>query len=204
MRIVGIAGGIASGKSKVAELLAKRGAIVINADRIGHALLDEEAIRERIQTSFGNQIIDARGKIDRETLGKLVFGNDANAAEHLKALEAILHPAIRQEAKRRIEVARKAGAEMVVLDAPLLFEAGWDVECDDVVFVDTPDDIRLERATHRGWTRDELRRREDAQMPISEKRARSTIVVSNGGSLEELERHVDQIWSKALHRPLGH
>jgi dephospho-CoA kinase len=181
--VVGLAGGIASGKSRVAQAFAKLGWAVVDSDAQVAAQLARPEIAQTLASWWGPGVLDAQGMVDRRAVGKIVFSDPAQR----QRLEALLHPLIartRQEVIRDAALAtRQSGAAAprgVVLDAPLLFEAGLDRECDAVVFVDASHADRLERVRrNRGWDAEELARREAAQWPLDKKRARCRFVVHN-------------------------
>ena len=197
-RVVGLTGGIGSGKSSVASLLRALGALLIDADAIVHELqgpgspLLGEMVRE-----FGPGILDANGALARETLGQIVFADDEKRAR----LGAIVHPRVGVEMARRLEAARARGVPLVVLDVPLLLEgragaSGLPYEA--VIVVWAPESVQLERQMRRdGRDRDESLRRIRAQMPLDEKRRLADHVIDNSGSLEDTERQV-----RALYRQL--
>ena len=197
-RVVGLTGGIGSGKSSVASLLRALGALLIDADAIVHELqgpgspLLGEMVRE-----FGPGILDANGALARETLGQIVFAD----AEKRARLGAIVHPRVGVEMARRLEAARARGVPLVVLDVPLLLEgragaSGLPYEA--VIVVWAPESVQLERQMRRdGRDRDESLRRIRAQMPLDEKRRLADHVIDNSGSLEDTERQV-----RALYRQL--
>lgn len=185
--VAGLTGSIGAGKSTVAGMLAQRGAYVINADALGHDAL--HAMRGEIASRFGAGVMDG-GAVSRPKLARIVFADAVRRRE----LESIVHPYIRRKAEELIEA---SGAPLVVLDAALLLEAGWDEVCDAVVFVDAPRSVRLERVRARsGWDEADLVAREDAQIPLARKRERANHVIENDSSLECLERQVDGL----LHR----
>lgn len=199
--IIGIAGGIGSGKSTVARILADLGCVVSNSDDAARAALDDADIRRRIVEHFGDSVQNEDGSINRSTLAGIVF----NDPDQRQALEAITHPWI--EARRReLFDAAPADAPALVIDAPLLFEAGLDGECDYVIFVDTPRETRLQRVqAHRGWDEAELRRREDSQLPLDEKRLRADDIVINNGQVRDLLPQVRDSLTRAvdMHRNGG-
>lgn len=209
--VIGLVGGIGSGKSEVAGLFAARDALVLDADAIGHVILERPPARDRVVERFGDAILaavestelhhdaDAVRPIDRRALGSLVF-RDPQA---LRDLEAILHPAMRRTFERAIaRESRRARVPAVVLDAAVLFEAGWESLCDTVVFVDAPREVRLARVVAtRGWTDDVLAAREQAQGPIEEKRRRAFHVLPNAGPPDELKAAVDELWPRLIARP---
>lgn len=192
--VVGVYGGIASGKSAVARMLAGRDGVVIDADRIAREVLLTPAVRFDLLTSFGGRVFDLDGTPDRQVIARTVFGNPAARAK----LESFTHPAIRAKIRAELQAARKAGTPVIVLDVPLLLENeskhGLLAECDETVFVDANDGLREARASaSRGWRPGEVARREAAQMPLAEKRARAGRVVENHGSLSELESSVEKL-----------
>jgi len=191
--IVGLLGGIASGKSTVADHLARRGAHLIDADRIAHEVLGSEEIAPRIRAEFGDGVMDDSGRPDRRRIGDVVFGDPAK----LGALERLIHPRVRERIKEEIEEAEDVPA--VVVDAPLLIEGGLVEIVDVLVFVVAPTQARIARArAQRGWEPDEVSRREARQVDLAEKRDRARLTIRNDGSLEDLERAVDDIWRRIL------
>jgi dephospho-CoA kinase len=202
--VIGLVGGIGAGKSAVAARLAGLGAFVIDADRVGHALLDQRPVRELVVKRFGPTVLAADPpegegippRVDRRALGTVVFKNPTA----LKALEAILHPRMRRTFEKAIaRVARRGGSKAVVLDAAVLFEAGWDGLCDRVLFVDAPRPSRLARlAAQRGWDEAAVAARESAQWPPERKKERADAVVSNAAGPDELAAEVDRAWSAVL------
>ncbi|WP_165245728.1 dephospho-CoA kinase [Paludisphaera soli] len=188
--VVGLIGGVGGGKSTVAALLAGRGAAVIDADAVGHAVLKRPEIASRVVDRFGPEVLGADGAVDRRSLGRLVFADPAARVD----LEALVHPPMFQEFARAIaEAERGCEARFVVLDAAILLESGWDGACDLVAFVDSPRATRLERVrASRGWTEEELAAREAAQWPIDRKKARADYVLKNEGDAEGLEADVDR------------
>ncbi len=184
--VVGLVGGIGSGKSTVARELAARGCRVIDSDATAREILLRPPVRDELVRWWGAGITDSAGQIDRSQVARIVFADPAQRAR----LEALVHPLIHQDRAAIIQRVRESGGGIVVIDAPLLFEAGVDAECDAVVFVDAPRAVRLDRVRSRGWNEQELDRRERAQMPLEEKRRRSGPVIDNAGDLESLERQV--------------
>jgi dephospho-CoA kinase len=200
--VIGLVGGIASGKSHVGTLLESLGAQRIDADRLGHEVLMEKEVRDRLTQIWGPNILTEQGEIDRAKVGKLVFGESFNAVAQRKQLEAIVHPRIRALAFERIAAVRALPAVplAIVIDAPLLIEAGWEPMCDFILFIDSPHEERVERAAARGWTESHFAAREASQIPLGEKRSRATHVLDNSRQANiaqqvtrfwnELERHV--------------
>jgi len=193
--VLGITGGIASGKSQVTEILASHGALVIDADRIGHQVLEDHAVQTLLVRQFGQSVLSQETKsVDRKRVAELVFGDTPQAIQRRRALEAITHPPIRARIRQQLDEAlRSATLRWIVLDIPLLLESGWDKSCDAVWFVDAPQDSRLQRVLVRGWTREHFLAREASQWSVDRKRSRATHVISNSGSLEELDKQVTKM-----------
>lgn len=179
--VVGIVGGIGSGKSAVTRWVAQHAnVIVIDADQVGHQVLKWQNVKEALRQRFGPDIFDASGEIQRGALARQVFGNGDGQRSARHDLERIVHPAIEQQIVDLIAVAVDDGRQAVLLDAAVLLEAGWQRRCDAVIFVDAPDAVRLRRVAARsGWSLEELQRRESSQLPLSEKKRLSNLVISN-------------------------
>lgn len=185
-RAIGLVGGIGAGKSAVARILDELGFVVLDADKDAKAALDLPRVRDQLVAWWGSDILDPAGKIDRKRIASVIFANDAER----KRLESLVHPIVTSGRATTIEKARREGKPGVVVDAPLLLEAGSDKDCDTVWFVDAPRDQRLRRVATRGWTEEELTRRESAQVSLAEKRARSNVVITNDADLETLRQRV--------------
>jgi len=192
MLLVGLTGGIGAGKSTVSELLAARGATIVDADVVARAVVEPgqpafDALVER----FGPGVVAADGRLDRPGLARVAFVD----AESRKALEAITHPAINDEFQRRIEAA-PANA-IVICDVPLLAESeqararGYKI----VIVVEAPREVRLDRLEGRGLARADAEARMAAQASDEERRALATYVVDNGGDRAHLEAQIDRIWT---------
>lgn len=182
--VIGLAGGVGSGKSTVAGVFAELGCLVIDSDRRARAALDRPEVRDQLAAWWGPAILGPDGRVDRARVSDIVFADP----EQRRRLEGLVHPIVRQDRAGMIaEAAAAGGVRAVVIDAPLLFEAGLDRECDAVIFVDAPEAQRLERVRQaRGWDEAELRRREAAQMSLEEKRSRATVVIPNNGDVAAL------------------
>ena len=190
--IIGLIGGIGSGKSRVAAAFAKRGARVISGDQAGHEALKQPEIRDQVEERWGKGLIDEKGEVNRRALGRIVFARP----EELRALEVMVFPWIGQRLRDEIAAtARDVQVPLIVLDAAVMLEAGWNNVCERIVYVHAPRDARLRRlAETRGWTSKEVEARESAQMSLTEKATRADFAVDNSGSPEELERQVEAIW----------
>ncbi len=187
--VIGLVGGIGSGKSAAAAAFGRHGARVISGDALGHEALRQPAIRERVVKRWGDEVLDERGEVNRRRLGKIVFGDPAERS----ALEALVVPWIERGLQEEVAAARNDPCvRFVVVDAAIMLETGWNKICDAVVYVDTPREIRLRRlADQRGWTVKEVRARESAQMPLDEKRRRANYVLDNSAGLEKVEQQVE-------------
>ncbi|NLV54046.1 MAG: dephospho-CoA kinase [Acidimicrobiales bacterium] len=197
MILVGLTGGIGSGKSTVSALLAAKGATVIDADAITRELqAPGQPVLTAIVDRFGEGVLTDDGELDRPGLASIVFGDD----EALRALNAIVHPAVGVEIARRLEAA--AGTDgVVVLDVPLLVESGRD-DMAALVVVDVEPDVAVERLERdRGMTAEDAWARIARQASRAERLARADIVIDNHGDRAELEARVDEVWREILALP---
>src|SRR2546430_1610745 len=180
MKTIGLVGGVASGKSLAAKMLVELGADHLDADRAGHAVLaDDSEVRNAIKSHWGADVFGADGSVDRSAIARRVFGTAEQAAAERKFLEDLLHPRIGRRLNQERDQAAADGKAAVVLDAPVLLEAGWGPMCDLILMIDSPRELRLERATARGWSETEFDRREAAQWPADEKRRHANVVIAN-------------------------
>ncbi len=195
MIIIGLTGGIASGKSIVAGMFAQKGAFVIDADTVAHQVIKSgEPAWEEIVSFFGTGILSAEGEIDRKKLAALVFNNE----EHLKKLNAIVHP--RVGAMFALIIGdlpnKKNPPEVIIYDVPLLIEAGIHKTVDAVVLVYAPRALQEERIQNRdGLTLEEIEARLAAQMSFEEKKNFADYIIENTGSLDETRGQVDDFWN---------
>ena len=189
--VIGLTGGIGAGKSVVAEMLGRLGAVVSDSDRDTTEILRSPDVVETIRGWWGDEVVDERGTIVRAEVARRVFSDPAER----RRLEGLIHPRVHERRRRRFEEAPDS-VRMLVIDAPLLFEAGLDAECDAVWFVDASEDMRRNRVRiNRDWDDDELARREANQLSIEEKRRRSDVVLENDGSLDQLQARVEAAFS---------
>ena len=186
-RVVGLLGGVGSGKSAVAALFKKSGARVVDADRIAHAVLEDREVRRTLASWWGRDVLRG-GRVNRAEVARRAFGSAADR----KRLNALVHPRIRRALRREIVDGRRAGG-VVVVEAALLLETGTDAWCDVLVFVDAPAAERRRRARGRGWTSVEWRRRERAQWPVARKKKRADYVIENGGPRAATRKQVESI-----------
>ncbi len=188
--VVGLVGGIGAGKSAAAAAFARRGGVVIDADRLGHAVLELPAVKAALVGRWGERVLKPDGTVDRRTVGGIVFADPAER----RALEAIVFPPITAAARERIASAKADPAvRFVVLDAPTLLEAGWGELADRLVCVDAPLPVRLARVASRGWSDADLAAREAAQWPADRKRAAADAVLANDGTTAELQERADRL-----------
>ncbi|MDO4570168.1 MAG: 5-formyltetrahydrofolate cyclo-ligase [Planctomycetia bacterium] len=188
--VVGILGGIASGKSLVTRFFKDCGAVVFDADRVAKEALDSSKIKGILVERWGANILSKDGQIDRLALASIVFAPE-NAAE-LDFLNRVIHPIVHEEWRKFQTSCNTRHQRLRILDAPLLLEAGWESECTQCVFIDTPLARRKEFAQVRGWEKDELEKREKKQLPIDEKRAHATCVVRNDGTEADLREEIER------------
>jgi dephospho-CoA kinase len=182
--VVGLLGGIGSGKSQVAAEFARHGARVVSGDGLAHQALRQPRVKEQVVRRWGPGMLDEKGEVRRRELGAVVFADPAQR----QALEEMVHPWIKERIRAEVEAARRdPRVALVVLDAAIMLEAGWDGACDRLVYVEAPREVRLRRvAEQRGWTAREVEAREGAQMPLTDKAARADHVLDNSASLEHL------------------
>jgi dephospho-CoA kinase len=197
--VIGLTGGIGSGKSTVASLLAERGATVIDADRVAHEVYAPGTDGfDRVVQRFGRTVVGADGSIDRKALGAMVFG-DAGA---LAQLNAIIHPLVRSEVARRLLDALSEDPDaVVVIEAALMTETGWTGGAGTLWVVVTDPEIAVARLVRdREMTEQEARVRIAAQASNDARRVYADVVIENDSTLEELERAVDEAW-KSIGEP---
>jgi len=192
--VIGLLGGVASGKSLVAGLLAELGAGVLDADRAAHEVLTDAAVESAARERWGSNVFGPDGRIDRARLARIVFAGGPDGRRQRKYLEQLTHPRIGRLLAGQADRLRASGAAAAVLDAPLLLEAGWDRLCDKLVFVDAPRDIRLERARKRGGSEEDFDAREAAQESLEAKRRRADVVVDNSGSAASTRAQIERFW----------
>jgi len=191
--IIGILGGIGSGKSTVAAEFAKLGCKVIDADKIAHELLDKPAVKEKMIVSFGQTILDSAGEIDRKKLADIVFAD----ADELSLLNSIVHPLVLARAEQLVEqYNRQPEVAAIVLDIPLLVEAGWAKRCDRLIFVDCKQPLRVNRAKKLGvFDENQLKIRENFQISLDNKVNISDNIIDNNSGFSALARQVADIFS---------
>jgi len=191
--IIGILGGICSGKSTVAAEFAKLGCEVIDADKIAHELLERKNIKERVVGLFDQAILDSAGKIDHKKLADIVFAD----ADKLSSLNEITHPFVLERAEELIkQYNRQNQVKAIVLDMPLLAEVGWDKRCDKLIFVDCKRQLRINRAKKIGvFDENQLKIRENFQISLDNKVAITDNTIDNNSGFSALARQVTDIFS---------
>lgn len=191
--IIGLTGGIATGKSLVSKTLRELGIKVIDADQIAHRVLNRTEVIDKIKEEFGREIINNKGKIDRKKLGEIVFSEHVK----LKKLEEITHPTILDVIDQKLKEYKKQ--DLIVLDAPLLFETYLDQKVDETWVVYAEEPTQIERLQKRdGLDYFEAKCRIDVQMPLKEKVQRADQVINNEGTKQELRRKVVKLVEKRI------
>ena len=199
MIVIGVAGGIASGKSLVSKQLEELGATVLDADRVAHEVLRENRVKQSIKALWGDSVFDQQGEVSRSAVAELVFGSPPEGPRHLQRLEAIVHPRISQILQQRVDELKHSEGEseiVAVLDAAVMFKTGWDRHCDHILFVDAPSEQRYSRALQRGWSREAWQAREQSQAALDEKRARADVVIDNSGTVQDTLIQVQHFWNE--------
>lgn len=194
MKIIGLTGGIGSGKSTAAQILTEFGAKVIDADKVAHEVFNPgtEGLQKVVET-FGEGVLNANGEIDRKKLAEIVF-KDPSA---LSTLNGIIHPRAYELTKSRLEEFRRQGVEVVVLEVILLVEAGWDHLADEIWVTVAKEDTVVNRLQEsRGMTKEEILTRIHAQTSNEERTKYADVVIENDGSYEELKTKLSELWNR--------
>jgi len=195
MNVIGLLGGIASGKSLIANYLVKKGAVLLDADRTGHEVLKLKAVKDTARQRWGDKIFNPDGEIHRPALAAIVFAPPPRGPIELQYLEELTHPRIAAALCSQIDYLRQQNeAPAIVLDAPVMLKAGWNRFCERIVFVEVPESVRWKRAQARGWTHEDFERRESAQESLDSKRRFADVVIDNSGSLAATYAQVDRLW----------
>ncbi|GEK28565.1 dephospho-CoA kinase [Furfurilactobacillus siliginis] len=192
--VIGLTGGIATGKSTVAKMLAEAGAVIIDADQVAHAIVEPKTpTLAKLATVFGDTIMDENGALDRHALGPIVFQDKTQ----LERLNKIMQPVIRTTIMQQIMAAKAQQSELVVLDAPLLFEQHYENDVDLIVVVSVSAKMQLQRLMHRDQlTKVAAKRRIKSQLSLAKKRQQADIVIDNGGSVEATRLQVVKLLEK--------
>ena len=191
--VVGLIGGIGSGKSAVAAAFARQGAVVVSGDVAGHEALQQPKIRQQVVQRWGQAMLDDRGEIDRRKLAAIVFNDPAER----KTLEAMVFPWIERRLREQIMAAKQdRRTPLIILDAAVMLEAGWDHGCNRLIYINVPREVRLRRLAERGWELSQIEAREKAQWPLEEKASRADAIIDNGGDRAETSRQVEALVGK--------
>jgi dephospho-CoA kinase len=190
--LVGIIGGIASGKSTVAREFAKLGCKVIDADKIAHELLEKKSVKDKIVAAFGSSLSDSNGKINRRKLAQVVFTDP----QRLALLNGIIHPLVLERTELLIDrYSRQGKIRAIVLDMPLLVEVGWAGRCDRLIFVNCRQKTRANRAKKMGFDKNQLKIRENLQISLDNKASLADNTVENNSDFPALVRQVADIFT---------
>ena len=189
MKVIGLTGGIGSGKTTLAGFLKELGVAVIDADKLGHRALRENQVWREVVAAFGQGVLDSDGQVDRPKLARLVFGYP----QQLARLNRITHPRIARMLTDRLDEHRRQGAGAVILEAPLLVETGWVDTVDEVWITVAPRTVVLNRLQHMGFTRREALARLGAQMKPEERLKKADVVINTDTSLEELKARAKEL-----------
>jgi dephospho-CoA kinase len=193
MLVIGLTGGIGTGKSEAARHMVCQGAKLIDADVVGHEAYQPHAEAwRRVVEAFGEGILGPDNQIDRRSLGAIVFSDP----EQLARLNGIMHPLMAGMVQERIDTHQADGAEAVVVEAALLFEAGWDSLVQEVWVTDSPVDVVVERLAQRnGMSEEEARKRVSSQMSREERLERADYVIDNSADVDAMQRAIDELWA---------
>jgi len=190
--VIGILGGISSGKSTVAAEFVKLGCKVIDADKIAHELLDEPTVKEKVIGLFGRAILDSAGKTDHRKLAEVVFAD----ADKLSSLNKTIHPLVLERVEALLEqYNRQNQVKAIVLDMPLLAEVGWAGRCKKLIFVDCKRQLRLDRAKKMGFDENQFKIRENFQISLDNKADLSDNIIDNNSGFLALAKQVADIFS---------
>ncbi|MBI1899583.1 MAG: dephospho-CoA kinase [Planctomycetia bacterium] len=188
--VIGLVGGIGSGKSSLAKMFCKLGAGLLDGDAAGHETLREPEVIAAVQNRWGKGVLDEKGQVSRPAVAKIVFSSPPD----LEFLEKLTHPRIAKRLAVRAAALESAGGKALVLDAAVMRKAGWHKMCDWILFVDAPSEIRLGRALSRGWTESEFAAREAAQGDLQEAKGLADGIIDNRASWDDTARQVERFW----------
>ena len=194
MKVIGLTGGVGSGKSTVAQFLAELGAVILDADKVGHEVLKPGTeVWQEVVAAFGQQILTLNGDIDRKKLGEIVFSNP----DLLSRLNKIMHPRMYEIVKARIEGYQQQGIRVVVLEAPLLIEADWTSLVDEIWVTVAPEPTVLKRLKEKaGLSEQQSLARIQSQLSPKERTKHADVVINTDCSLDELRARIRELWQK--------
>jgi dephospho-CoA kinase len=194
LKVIGLLGGVASGKSVVAEQFCRLGAVLLDGDRAGHAVLRQAEVMAAIRERWGDSVFTASGEVDRRAVARRVFAPPPEGPFELAFLEKLTHPRIGEILRRQAEEAEAQGKPLAILDAAVMLKAGWNKFCNTIIFVEVPKEVRMARARARGWNDEEFNAREAAQEILNVKRKHADVTIDNSGSLERTKAQIQQLW----------
>lgn len=191
--ILGILGGIGSGKSTVTKMFAALGAQTLDADAIAHERIQQKEVKSTLLQWWGDEVLDAEGKVDRKKVAEKVF---SDAAE-LVRLNSLIHPEVRRRIEEFIGKFKAENGdrkELLVLDVPLLASSTLRDFCDEIAFVNSDESLRQSRVKLRGWSNQDLEQREASQVPENDKKNLAGFIINNSGSLDETRQQVENLY----------
>lgn len=189
--IIGVTGGIGSGKSLVANILKENGCVVADADENTKVVLQRKEVQQQLVEWWGAEALDDNGNVDRAFVASIVF----NEEKEMNRLESLVHPLVRKLQEETFNNAPKDAIGLVI-DAPLLMESGLDTLCDAIIFVDSPFETRLKRVVeHRSWNEEQLRKREASQIGLDTKRSSADHIIINDGDIAHIEQQTTSVLS---------
>lgn len=196
MLLVGLTGGLGAGKTTVARMLGDRGAVVIDADELARRALEPGTrAYQQVCDLFGDEVVGPSGALDRSAIAERVFADE----DLRRALESITHPEVFRLLAQEVETLRGTDS-LVVFDVPLLIESGFHQVVDVVVVVTAPEALQVDRVRARGMTEEDARARLRAQADPADREAAADLIIENAGTLEDLERRVDEVWAELRRR----
>ncbi len=193
LRLVGITGGIGTGKSAVSDILRSMGYVVMSSDDIAKDIMEQDDVRAELRSAFGNDIFQDDGTYHRPAIARLIFGNHDRAQEYRERINGITHPRVIREMYRRAIEQYHRGQTLIFNESALLFETGLYTCYDSIVTVTAPLPLRYERLRLRGMADDDITLRIAQQLPDEEKQSRSSMVIDNSASLERLHHQVQEM-----------
>lgn len=194
--VIGLIGGVGSGKSTAAAELGRLGCLVVDGDRIGQELLGQEDVRRELRRQWGAAVFDSSGRVDRKALADRVFKHP----EELSVLNKVMQPRIGRRIEELIDQARKdATIPAIVIDAAIMLEAGWDRFCTHLVFVHASADQRAGRVGQRGWDRSTWQAREKSQISLDIKRQRCYLTLDNSLGAAYLAEQISELFNRVVH-----
>lgn len=194
--VIGLLGGPCSGKSAAAHILAGLGCAVISADELAHEQLEENQTRQALRKAFGDKFFDNAGRLDKRKLSEIVFANRAN----VEKINSIIHPPVLEKTQRLIERYKiDEQVRAIVLDVPLLVETGWEKNCDILIFIDSDEDKRLQRAAKKGdYFVKQLKKRENYQISLDKKADIAQYIIRNNSGLSALAEQVTKVFTDII------